>query len=499
MIRDINNQLLKWKKWTIEYDYTQTYIVGHASPLPDGDCICSAFGFAHTISILQNELKKSGNAMNPVRAIFCAPSNQYVEKVINYITTQEKELQNKSKFILTSNSNNFGVSESDFKADIRARIREHKRDCGDANHALGIAFFVLDTDYQRTGFTDFFDNIQNIISDIKKEVEFEGRVDLFFGAIDHHPVKYNIRIIPKGFSLKEVEFEGRYNTRILPKGFSLIEDNTLELIFEKASSTSEIILSILSTEYSKFKNLNLCQKHYDDEAISEKYSKMIVATIGKILMGGIRTDTGNFIFNGHESAFESIAEFIYLYDLTEAEFLKVDQNLIISLVEPKKDPNFHSVYAYLNKCVQSVNDTGIIFMAVNDNEFEDIKGKTISEMGMKPIHTLQEYDYKAAIAATVNRTDRTIKFEIRSSDAVYNCREFAQSVHPGGGGHLQAAGVTLTVGKEAHLGEVTESVINQFIQYIFKIEGEMVCQSVELTDIHDQEYDDCLVATGAMS
>ena len=486
MVRNINlesgrrysNQLLKWKKWTMKYDYTQTYILGHANPLPDGDCICSAFGFAHMISIFQNELKKSGKKMNPVTTIFGAPRNPYIEKVINYITAQEKELQNKSKFILTSNFNNFGVSEDDFKADIRARIQEHKKDCkdcGDANRALGIAFFVLDTDYQRTGFKDFFDNIQNIISDIKKEVEFEGQVNLFFGIIDHHPVKDD--------------------TRIFPKGFSSIEDNTLNLIFADtltseniaASSTSEIIMNILSTEYFNFKNLNLCKKYYDDEAISEKYSKMIVSTIGKILMGGIRTDTGNFLFNGHESAFESIAEFIHSYNLNEVEFLKVDQNLIISLVEPKKDPSFHSVYAYLNKCVKSVNDTGIIFMAVDDNEFEDIKGKTISEMGIKPIHTLQEYDYKAAITATVNKVDRTVKFEIRSSDAIYNCREFAQSVHPSGGGHLQAAGVTLTAPKTVNLREVAKSTISQFIDYILKIDGmhEEIVFDVDVSDIND--------------
>ena len=125
---------------------------------------------------------------------------------------------------------------------------------------------------------------------------------------------------------------------------------------------------------------------------------------------------------------------------------------------------------------------GITYMAVENNEFEDIHGKMISEMGIKPILTLQEYEYKAAIAATVDRSKRTVKFEIRSSDAKYNCREFAQSVHPISGGHLQVA-------EDRHLRDVAESVIDQFVRYILQVDGitaeDVVFHGVEFPHIHD--------------
>ena len=446
---------------------TKTYVIGHENPLPDGDCICSTHAFAHIISLFQNEIKKSGRLLNDIEIIYKAETNPYIQKVLNYIGGCQSYFEENSRFSFTPIKRNFGVTVEKFKRNIWTTVSLHKKN--QPNDKLGIAFFVLDTDYKRTGYGELLDNIHNYVKELEYDFGLNNQIELFFGIIDHH--------IPK----EETN---------LPIGFSNADSNTLELIFSsnssesRAMSTSEIVMNILISEAGLFCNTNVCRKAYeDDEDDAKEASKLLVTTFGKILLGGMRTDTGNFLFNGHGSTFMVLSKFISTFEIDNEKLLEMDQNLIQSIVEPKKSIDNSKIYSYLNDQIIGIYDfddglsdeeygrfSGFAYMVVDDYHFDEEKKIKISGLGIKPIHVLQEYEWKAAVAITINSIERTLKLELRSSEEKYNCRKLAQAIHPSGGGHLQAAGVTVEVPKEEELFAAAKTLAKQFVDYMKECE-----------------------------
>ena len=438
----VNNQYRKtisdYLKWEEKRRATHTIVIGHNNPLPDGDCICSTHAFARTINLMVNNMKYP-TTLNPstIEIQYAAKRNPYIDKVLNYVDTIIENANSNSEMNLYDIVRSFDEKEeanTNFEKRIREALVEKKK--------KGLAVFVLDTDYLRTGYEDTLERLGDIVKDCGLEFE-----DVFFGIIDHHIPKDGYDVMPKGF---------RSDTEGL-NSFKLILPSNMKI--GGASSTCEIIMNILSTYSDTYKDMNAF-KSLDSEKYL-LYVKDYMSTMGKILIGGIRTDTGNFVFNGHESAIRAICEFVYVYNLDSTEYLKVEQGLIQSITEPKKSVKNINVYAYFIKNIM-VTDDGFAYMVVN--------GENISEMGIKPIHTLQEFEWKAAVAITANEVDKTLKLELRSTDPKFNCRKLAQAIHPSGGGHLQAAGVTVQCDEGTSLSDASNKLVQQFIDYMRETE-----------------------------
>lgn len=450
LVRDIdamtNNKygkaIYKYLRWQNKYDSSHTIVIGHNNPLPDGDCICATHGFAYSMALLVNDMKAEKGSNDTIEIQYAASPNPYISKVLDYVDGVFKRMD------CLSSMKHYPIKRSfDYFNDPNEAFENRIIHAIDGKDKKGLAIFVLDTDYQRTGYQDTLDRLDDIV----KRYGFEHE-DVFFGIIDHH--------IPKeGFD-------------VTPKSFSDIDDNCFELIFPSnalngaASSTCEIVMNILSTYSFRFKELDAFKSL--DENNYKVYAEIYMSTMGKILMGGIRTDTGNLAFNGHGSAIMSIGEFIYKYGLKSSEDLSVDQNLIQSIVEPKKSIKNGFIYSYLHDNVESSKD-GFAYLIAKDEEHGEYKN-FLSENGIKPIHILQEYEWKAAVAITIDKTKRTLKLELRSTNEKYNCRKLAQAIHPTGGGHLQAAGVTIEVPEDKIMLDEANRLVREFIDYMRECE-----------------------------
>ena len=476
--RRFKKEFEKFIDWSDKHDSIIVYIIGHENPLPDGDCICSTYGFSAGLKYIFNNKFSGIHKPIKTRIVFHAKKNPYMDKVMKYIEEAydglrhdvPSELNYFHQPSLPGEKNEMRFNRIDFDQSEDNLLEQINFDVEYEKHEgkVGLAFFVLDTDYLRTGFAPFLEKAFFMISNRNADV-IKEKSQLFYGIIDHH-------IIKEGEDLKFFHEDAHI----------LDQTNRFDLRFPSnaengASSTCEIVCNLFNSYYHDLKELEMVDD-YKDKRENFDYKYQIQKTLLKVLMGGMRTDTGNFLFNGHQTALIAISEYINRFELHDYA-IQMDQKFIQNIVEPKKDITNTKIYAYLNDCIESVLDfddglsdeeygrfSGFAYMIVDDYHFDEEKEIKISELGIKPIHVLQEYEWKAAVAITINSIERTLKLELRSSEEKYNCRKLAQAIHPSGGGHLQAAGVTVEVPKEEELFAAAKTLAKQFVDYMKECE-----------------------------
>lgn len=276
-------------------------IVGHQNPKPDSDCINS--------SIALGLLLKAVDKNNNIEILFREELNTYSKNVLNYsesvIHKDEYDIMDLVKF---------GVPEY-YISDAKL-------------------IFVLDTDFERTGFKNSnFPKAKSVI------------------VIDHHRYRR--------------DWEGDFPRDIYK-----------EFVFESkekggAQSTSELILLLLSEimkginnirrinmyemadvenedDLEELKNYMISQRIYHNCTGSEIQN--LYYDIYKLCMGGIHTDSGSFTYNGCERTIETISIFLNRFQESglyiDSSYLSIPQDKIEEITYSFKEDE-HTV-PYLN-------------------------------------------------------------------------------------------------------------------------------------------------------
>ena len=376
------NELHMMKHQNENQDSFNILILGHATPLPDGDCICSA----NALALLLSEFFP----MASVRIKFWENDNDYIDGVRYFV--------------------------NDILED---KIYIEEFGCKDKG-LDGVYFkyvFVVDTDFGRTNFT----------GSMFKEV---GRPEKVF-VIDHHgPRECADDIHP-----------------VLSYDTTCVFDNGND---EKSPSTSELIM-ILAVELRRLIDAkNASGKSYENTIPTD-----ILVEIYKICMGGIQTDTGGFLYEGFQLSLESISYCLEWIPCEDWKRFQVKQENLTRMRYFQKDPNDSKVLSMLHGLVRA-HDNRIGTLVVSK--------VNMGESAVKPITVLQDYDFDAMIAITLTKAENNntlIKCELRSTRPSLNCRDIAKSIDETGGGHIQAAGVTIKIMDEK-VDEVVENIIKKF-------------------------------------
>ena len=389
-LNTLAQELCNMKHQTANQDPFNILILGHATPLPDGDCICSA----NALALLLSEYFP----MASVQIKFWENTNQYIDGVRYFIDDILED-----KIYMES----FGC-------------KEH----GGLNGVYYKYVFVVDTDFGRTNFTgSMFEKV--------------GRPERVF-VIDHHGPRECEDDIHPTLS---------YDT-------TCVFDNGED---EKSPSTSELIL-ILAVELKRFIDAkNASGKSYEDTICTD-----ILVEIYKICMGSIQTDTGGFLYEGFQLSLESIAYALEWIPCDNWKRFQVKQENLTRMRYFQKDPKDSKVLSLLHGLVTAqANKVGVLI--VNKDEMGD--------SAVKPITVLQDYDFDAMIAITLIKEKggfkyqesnvTAIKCELRSTRPTLNCRDIAKKIDETGGGHVQAAGVTIQL-LDDKVDEAVKHIVKTF-------------------------------------
>lgn len=364
-----------------EQETFNVLIIGHATPLPDGDCICSANALANLLSDLM--------PMAAIDVKFWENANNYIDGVRYFIN----DIIEDKPYLET-----FGVKEE----------------------GLGNTYykyvFVVDTDFGRTNFTgSMFDKI--------------GQPEKVF-VIDHHGLR------ECADDIRPTEAYDRFCV------FGIGEH-------DKSPSTSELIL-ILSIELRRLIDAkNASGKSYENtittETLLENY---------KVCMGGIQTDTGGFLYEGFQLSLEAISYCLEWIPYDNWEDFQVKQENLSRMRYFLKNPKDNHVYSTLHSFVKNYGNR-IGYLIIDKTE--------LGNSAVKPITVLQDYDFDAMIAITIDKKSDTssIKCELRSTRPSLNCRDIAKSIDVSGGGHIQAAGVTIEILNDK-VAEVVDNIVKKF-------------------------------------
>lgn len=284
--------------------------------------------------------------------------------------------------------------------------------------------FIVDTDFERTFFTgSMFDKF--------------GQPEKVF-IIDHHGTKD---------CKDDIRPTDSYDiTCILGDN----EENT-------SPSTSELI-AILAVELKSI----IDDKNASGETFEEPIPMNTMYKIYKICMGGIQTDTGGFLYEGFQLSLEAIAHCLKYFPSEDWKDFQVKQEKLTSIRYFVKDPKDSKVLSLLHGLVTAqANNIGVLVVNKED----------MGDSALKPITVLQDYDFKAMIAITLEKEKSGFKYqesnvtkikcELRSTEPTLNCRDIAKSIDASGGGHIQAAGVTIQIMNEK-ADEVVKSIIKKF-------------------------------------
>lgn len=368
-------------------------ILGHGTPLPDGDCICSANGLA----LLLVEFLP----MASIEIKYWQETNDYIDGVRYFI---DDIVEDKPYF------ESFGSKEIE-------------------NYYKYV--FVVDTDFGRTNFTgSMFDK--------------NGQPEKVF-VIDHHGLRDCSDDIKPTVS---------YDTTCV---FG-IDD------YSKSPSTSELIL-ILSIELRRF----IDEKNLSNKSFENNVPTDTLVDIYKICMGGIQTDTGGFLYEGFQLSLESLSYCLEWIRSDDWKRFQVKQENLTRMRYFLKDPKESKVLSMLHGLVNTqANNIGTLV----------VKKEDMGDSAIKPITVLQDYNFDAMIAITLVKEESGFKYqesnvteikcELRSTNPTLNCRDIAKKIDASGGGHVQAAGVSIRIMDE----KVDETVKN--IIKVFQLEMKMM-------------------------